>query len=133
MNSRLLAKSTALAGSLLALATLGGCVMDGPPPGYGYGQATRGGGVEGNWSDTGGVATSSFNSGVFVTVANDTGNRLAEGSYRYIDDRNIEIIFTSLVRQQQVRANCLVINPGQMNCTNDAGSQFTLVRRGAIG
>ncbi|GAB4358149.1 MAG: hypothetical protein Kow0026_18850 [Oricola sp.] len=24
-------------------------------------------------------------------------------------------------------------DPSQMNCTNDAGSQFTLVRRGAIG
>jgi len=131
MTSRSFTKSAALAGSILALATLGGCVVD--APNYGYGTANRSGGVEGNWSDTGGVATSSFNSGVFVTVANDTGNRLAEGSYRYIDDRNVEINFTSLVRQQQVRANCLLINASQMNCTNDAGSQFTLVRRGAIG
>lgn len=133
MTSRSITKSAAAAAGLLALATLGGCVMDGPGPGYGYGYANRSGGVEGNWSDTGGVATSSFNNGVFVTVANNTGNRLAEGSYRYIDDRNVEINFTSLVRQQSVRANCLVVNPSQMNCTNNAGSQFTLVRRGAIG
>lgn len=126
-------KFAAAAGSLLALATLAGCVMDGPPPGYGYGYANRGGGVEGNWSDTGGVATSSFNNGVFVTVANDTGNELSRGGYRYIDDRNVEINFTSLVRNQQVRANCLLVNQSQMNCTNDAGSQFTLVRRGAVG
>jgi len=133
MTSRFLTKPAAVAGSFLALATLGGCVVDGPGPGYGYGYTSRGAGVEGNWSDTGGVATSSFNNGVFSTVANDTGNALSRGSYRYIDDSNVEINFTSLVRNQQVRANCLLINPSQMNCTNDAGSQFTLVRRGSYG
>lgn len=124
------ARSAAVAAGLFALATLGGCVADGPG---GYGYTSRTGAVEGNWSDTGGVATSSFRSGSFVTVANDTGNRLSEGSYRYVDARNVEINFTSLVRQQQVRANCIVINPTQMNCTNDTGSQFTLVRRGMAG
>ncbi|MFZ2099300.1 MAG: hypothetical protein WAU86_01910 [Oricola sp.] len=131
MTSRRFAKPAAMAASILALATLGGCVMDAPSPGFG--RVTSAGAVEGNWSDTSGVATSSFTGGVFVTVANDTGNRLAEGGYRYVDARNIEINYTSLVRQQQVRANCIVINPSQMNCTNDAGSQFTLVRRGAVG
>jgi hypothetical protein len=131
MTFRSIIKSAAVTGSLVMLATLGGCVVD--APNYGYGYANRTGGVEGNWSDTGGVATSSFNNGVFVTIANDTGNRLAEGNYRYLDDRNVEINFTSLVRNQPVRANCLVVNPSQMNCTNDAGSQFTLVRRGAFG
>ena len=131
MTIRSIAKPAALAASLTALAALGGCVMDGPGPGYGY--TTRAGGVEGNWSDTSGVATSSFTSGRFVTVANDTGNRLAEGSYRYIDGTNVEINYYSLARQLQIRANCLVVNSSQMNCTNDAGSQFTLVRRGAYG
>ena len=131
MTFRSNAKIAALGASFVALAALGGCVMDAPGPGYNY--SARSGAVEGNWSDTGGVATSSFTNGVFTTFANDTGNRLAEGSYRYVDARTIEINFTSLVRQQQVRANCIVVNPSQMNCTNDAGSQFTLVRRGAIG
>ena len=127
MSSCKLIKTGALAVSLLSAAALGGCVVDGPGPG---GRFARSGAVEGNWADTGGVATSSFNGGVFVTVANDTGNRLAEGTYRYIDASNIEINFTSLVRGQQVRANCRVVDPTRMNCTNDSGSQFSLVRRG---
>ena len=130
MTFRLFAKPAALAAGFIALAALGGCVMDGPG---GYGYTTRAGGVEGNWSDTSGVATSNFSGGLFVTVANDTGNRLAEGNYRYINGTTVEINYTSLVRHQQVRANCLLVNPSQMNCTNDAGSQFTLVRRGAYG
>jgi hypothetical protein len=127
MLMKKLAISAAVAG---CLATLGGCVIDVPAPGGRA--ATVRGAAEGNWGDTGGVATSRFNNGNFVTFANDTGNRLAEGSYRYIDSRNVEINFTSLVRGQQVRANCLIVNPSQMNCTNDAGSQFSLIRRSGI-
>lgn len=130
MFSRQLIKTGAIAASFLAFATLSGCVIDAPAPG---GRFVRTGAAEGSWGDTGGVATSSFNGGVFVTVANDTGNRLAEGSYRYVGPRNVEINFTSLVRGQQVRANCLIVGSGQMNCTNDSGSQFTLVRRASIG
>lgn len=129
MTSPKLIKTGAIAVSFLAVATLSGCIVDGPAPG---GRFVRSGAAEGNWGDTGGVSTSSFNGGAFVTVANDTGNRLAEGNYRYVDARNIEINFTSLVRGQQVRANCLLVNSSQMNCTNDSGSQFTLVRRGSF-
>jgi hypothetical protein len=120
-------RTGAIAATFMAFTVLSGCVMDAPAPG---GRFARSGAAEGNWADTGGVATSSFNGGVFVTVANDTGNRLAQGTYRYVGASNVEINFTSLVRGQQVRANCLIVNPSQMNCTNDSGSQFSLVRRG---
>jgi hypothetical protein len=132
MSSRKLTKPGSLATCIVALSLLSGCViMDGPAPGGRI--ASRSGPAEGNWGDTGGVATSSFMNGSFVTVANDTGNRLAEGSYRYVDSSNVEINFTSLVRQQQVRTNCLIITPSQMNCTSDSGSQFTLYRRATVG
>lgn len=128
MLSRNSKRTGALSVALVAALALGGCVIDDPGPGGG--RFVRSGAAEGNWADTGGVATSSFNGGVFVTVANDTGNRLAEGTYRYVGANNVEINFTSLVRGQQVRANCLIIGSSQMNCTNDSGSQFSLVRRG---
>jgi hypothetical protein len=109
------------------LTALGGCVIDVPATGTRL--PSRSGAAEGNWGDTSGIATSTFSNGSFVTFANDTGNRLAEGSYRYVDAQNVEINFTSLVRQQRIRTNCLLISQAQMNCTSDSGSQFTLTRR----
>ncbi|WP_421857248.1 hypothetical protein [Oricola sp.] len=108
------------------LAALGGCVIDAPGSGGRFG--TYSGAAEGNWADSSGVATSRFNNGSFVTFANDTGNRLAEGTYRYNDARNIEINMRSLVRQTRIRTNCLIIGSRQMNCTSDSGAQFTLTR-----
>ena len=121
---------TALATTSACLALLSGCVIDVPAPGGRVSAVS--GAAEGTWSDTGGVATSRFSNGTFITFANDTGNRLAEGSYRYVDTRNIQINFTSLVRNQQIRTNCLIIGSSQMNCTSDGGSQFTLYRRSGI-
>ncbi len=78
---------------------------------------------------TDGVALSRFRNGAFETIANDTGNRLAEGSYRHRDASNVEISVTSLIRQTTTAVNCSMVTPTQLNCTGAAGNQFTLVRR----
>jgi hypothetical protein len=37
---------------------------------------------------------------------------------------------TSLVRNTQSRVNCAMVAPTQLNCTTDAGAQFSLARQG---
>lgn len=129
IQSKTITRTGSVACSVAALGLLAGCVIDAPAPGARFTPRTTTGAAEGNWGDTGGVATSTFRNGTFTSYANDTGNPLAQGSYRYVDSRTIEVNFTSLVRQQQVRTNCLLVNNTQMNCTSNTGSQFTLVRR----
>ena len=100
--------------------------------GFGPGEMRRPSGVEGQWTDTGGVGIATFSAGAFTNVATDTGNRLAEGSYTMRDSSTIDLNFRSLIRQQDVAATCLLVAPTQMNCTSSAGAQFTLVRRAAV-
>ena len=68
------------AGSVAAVAVLAGC-MSGGPGGSPFGR----GGVEGEWLSTDGVALSRFTSGAFETVATDTGNKLANGTYQTVE------------------------------------------------
>lgn len=112
----------AVAAATLALA---GCQMGGPPPRVSAPQQT---GVEGSWIDSQGVAVSRFNAGVFETVATDTGNRLATGSYKHSDQRTVQINMTSLIRQTQSSVNCALVTSTQLNCTNSEGQQFVLTR-----
>lgn len=115
---------------IAAMTALAGCVIEAPNTRFGGGRTMAPQtGFEGNWGDTGGVATSTLRAGSFVSVANDTGNRVAEGSYRQIDSRMIELNYTSLLRNTQVRANCILATQNQLNCTNDGGQQFSLIRR----
>jgi hypothetical protein len=113
-------------------AALAGCqAMSGPP--------MRGGpmmpapqmrsGVEGDWVSTDGVAISRFNGGIFETLATDTGNKLAEGTYSQVDPSNVSISVTSLIRQTTTQVNCALVTPTQLNCTSSGGQQFSLVRR----
>jgi hypothetical protein len=120
-----------IAGALLAVSTLAGCVIEGPGP-RNNPRVSAPTGFEGSWGDTGGVATATLRNGTFVSVANDTGNRVAEGSYRQVDSRMIELNYTSLLRNAQVRANCILATQNQLNCTNDAGQQFSLLRRPTV-
>ena len=118
--------SAALAASLL---TLAGCMGGG---GGGYQPpvvTTPQGGVEGEWMSADGVAISRFSGGVFETVATDTGNKLADGSYRYVDQRTVEITVMSLIRQTTSAVNCALATPTQLNCTASGGQQFILTRR----
>ncbi|MGJ8571637.1 MAG: outer membrane lipoprotein Omp10 [Hoeflea sp.] len=86
-------------------------------------------GIEGQWTDPNGII-SSFSNGRFETRTTDTNSLLAEGSYRHVSDRIVEIQLTSLLRQTTSQVNCALASQSQLNCTSSSGAQFTLVRRG---
>jgi hypothetical protein len=100
----------------------GGPVAVAPPPV---------GAAEGQWVGTDGVSVSSLNNGSLRTSSAATGETLAQGSYVYVDSRNISLTFKSLVKQTTVNANCAVVTPSQMNCTSSSGAQFSLLRKAA--
>ncbi len=112
-------------------AILAGCVSSGPG-GIGGPISAAPRGVEGEWMSTDGVAVSRFSGGVFQTNALDTGNKLAEGSYRMADQRNVEITMRSLIRQTTSNVNCSMVAANQLNCTSSGGQQFVLTRRPAV-
>lgn len=122
----------------LGAVALAGCTI--PAPTFGGGGGGGGGGttvaragpLDGNWGDAGGVATASLVNGRFVSVANDTGNRVAEGTYTYTGRQSIALDYFSLLRQTRIRANCVLSGPSTLNCTNDTGQQFQLIRRSTV-
>lgn len=133
----LISRRTCTAVSLIAATALAGCYASSPPP-------LRGGGpgpapivstptsVDGEWVSTDGVALSRFYGGRFETLATDTGNRLSEGSYSYIDQSTVTISVTSLIRQTTTDVNCALVTSAQLNCTSSAGQQFSLLRRQGV-
>ena len=109
---------------------LSACVSSGPSDAPGGGpvkSATSG--VEGDWLSSDGVAVSRLSGGVFTTTALDTGNKLADGSYR-INGSTIEITVVSLIRNTTTNVNCALVSQSQLNCTSSSGQQFILTRRG---
>jgi hypothetical protein len=120
---RLLSAGLAAA-SALALA---GCMSGGPgqPP---LGSAPKSG-VDGSWVDAQGTGVSTFSAGRFQTVATDTGQKLADGSYRMTGATSVEITGTSLIRQSPISFNCLMVSTSQLNCTSSSGQNFVLTRR----
>ena len=129
LNARTLFSAT----PIIAVLALAGCQMTGPGSMGPGSSASRPTGVEGEWMSTDGVAMSRFTGGAFETLAVDTGNKLATGSYRYADARTIEISVTSIIRQTTSSVNCALVSPQQLNCTSSAGQQFVLTRRaGAV-
>ena len=125
-------KYRAVAAIAVALA-LAGCQNIGGPsrPGGGFAHTTPppSSGFNGDWMSTDGVAISRFTNGYFETLATDTGNKLAEGSYTQIDASNVSISVTSLIRQSTTQVNCAMISQTQLNCTSSTGAQFSLIRR----
>lgn len=105
---------------------LAGCQMGGQGPAPAVVQPT---GVEGEWLSTDGVALSRFAGGQFETLAMDTRNKMATGSYSYTDARTVQISVTSIIRQTTSIVNCALVTTQQLNCTSSAGQQFVLVRR----
>lgn len=85
--------------------------------------------IEGQWTDPNGIISSFYN-GRFETRTTDSNSLLAEGNYRQISPRTVEIELTSLLRNTTSRVNCALATPTQLNCTSSSGSQFSLVRRG---
>lgn len=118
-------KSISMGIVAIALAALAGCSTSGG----GSSRTAAASPVDGDWLSTDGVAVSRFQGGVFSTTATDTGNKLAEGSYRFNDNRMISISGTSLIRQTPIAFNCLLATPQQLNCTNATGQNFSLSRR----
>jgi predicted small lipoprotein YifL len=110
-----------------ALAALSACATSGPdqPP---MAAATPKG-VEGAWIDAKGTGLSTFSGGSFTTVATDTGQKLADGSYTMTGATSVEINGTSLIRQTPVSFNCLMVSTSQLNCTSSTGQNFVLTRR----
>jgi hypothetical protein len=86
-------------------------------------------GVEGSWVDAQGTGLSTFSSGSFRTVATDTGQKLADGSYTMTGGTSVAIHGTSLIRQTPISFNCLMISTSQLNCTSSSGQNFVLTRR----
>lgn len=119
----------AMAAGAVALA---GCTIAAPGGGGSARAPANVGVIDGTWGDTGGVATASLTSGRFVSVANDTGNRVAEGTYVYTSRESVALDYFSLLRQTRIRANCILANPTTLNCTNDGGQQFQLIRNAAV-
>jgi hypothetical protein len=107
---------------------LAACVSS-PPGGSGTGPAVSAPrGVEGDWLSSDGVAVSRLSGGVFTTTALDTGNKLADGSYR-VNGSTIEITVVSLIRNTTTNVNCAHVSTNQLNCTSSTGQQFILTRR----
>jgi hypothetical protein len=112
------------AGSVVALALLGGCVSSGGSPG-------ETSSVEGEWLSTDGVAVSRLAGGLYESVAADTGNRLAHGVYRMDDPRTATITGETVAEQNPIAFNCALVAASQLNCTSTSGEQFVLTRRQA--
>ena len=121
-----LARNLLTAGALAALTALGaGCVSSGPDGGN---IAAQPKGVEGDWLSSDGVAVSKLSGGIFTTSALDTGNKLADGSYRLAGD-TVEITVVSLIRNTTTNVNCALVAQNQLNCTSSTGAKFVLTRR----
>ncbi|MBX3598094.1 MAG: hypothetical protein KF874_11060 [Rhizobiaceae bacterium] len=121
----LASKIASLGMALAVLAAVAGCTTSPSGPTRAKTQSL----VEGEWLSADGVAVSRFQGGAFSTTATDTGNKLADGSYRYTDTRMISISGTSLIRQTPIAFNCLLATLDQLNCTNASGQNFALTRR----
>lgn len=122
------ARKAALAGAALGLLAVAGC-QTGPGPGSTGPVARAPQGVEGDWMSTDGVAMSRFTAGSFETLAVDTGNKLATGTYTNVSPTMVTISVTSIIRQTTSSVNCSLVTQAQMNCTSSAGQQFVLVRK----
>ena len=79
-------------------------------------------GIEGSWIDAQGTGLSTLSGGIFSTVATDTGQKLAEGSYVASGATSVQISGTSLIRQSPISFNCLLVSTSQLNCTSRRAS-----------
>jgi hypothetical protein len=123
-----LSRTTLIVGIAAAAAvTLAGCTTGGPSAPPIGNNASKG--VEGSWIDAQGTGLSTIAGGNFRTVATDTGQKLAEGSYIVTGATSVEINGTSLIRQSPISFNCLLVSTSQLNCTSASGQNFVLTRR----
>ncbi|MDO9415183.1 hypothetical protein [Pararhizobium sp.] len=85
--------------------------------------------VEGSWVDPNGIV-STFLAGQFETRTTDgTNSKLASGTYTTMPNGVTQINLFSNIKQTTTLVNCSLAGPSQLNCTSQAGSQFSLTRR----
>ena len=124
-----MARNVFSAGAAAALSViLAGCMSGGGGGGGGPSRPAQTG-IEGSWIDAQGTGLSTLAGGSFSTVATDTGQKLAEGSYTLTNPTSVQINGTSLIRQSPISFNCLLVSSSQLNCTSSGGQQFVLTRR----
>ena len=119
------------AAAIAMVVGVAGCQMAGPGPRPGTPAVPppAQSAFDGEWLSTDGVAVSRFRSGLFETLATDTGNKLAEGTYSQVNSTTVTISVTSLIRQTTTQVNCALVTGTQMNCTSSSGQQFSLIKR----
>ncbi|GAB4358154.1 MAG: hypothetical protein Kow0026_18860 [Oricola sp.] len=125
MTSRSVSKSAAAAGSLLALVTLGGCVVDGPAPAYRISPPT---GIEGNWRSADGIYTASFLNQTTTWTAVDNGAVLIRGTYLRTAQDDYSLQLHSIRSGADRQANCRVHMNSQLNCIYADGTRFQMFR-----
>lgn len=118
-----IARNSMFAGAIVGLAALAACQSAGP----GGGSAAAPDAAKGKWMSSDGVAVSTFDAGKFESRFAKTGELLTTGTYTFRDPRTINLVFFSERTKRQDQATCF-IGPAQLDCTNAAGTNFTLVR-----
>lgn len=103
-----------------------GCTTESGPPRYA--STTPPSRVAGQWLATDGVAVSNFAGGRFSTTLQATGETVTEGTYVETGDK-VALDFYSVRQQRQSKASCNFADGGRLECVNDSGAQFALVRR----
>jgi len=87
-------------------------------------------GIEGEWASVGGPVayTATFRNGRFASVERRTNGVLASGAYTDLGPGQVNILYTSTTRNQQVAANCNQTAPNRLSCATSDGSRFELAR-----
>ena len=88
--------------------------------------------VNGKWASADGVYTSEFSNGAFRSIANDTGNTLAEGSYIVRSETAVDLSWTSRLSGASNTAKCTKPSADVLNCNDATGNRFTLRRTSAL-
>ncbi|MEO0498024.1 MAG: hypothetical protein AAF141_11780 [Pseudomonadota bacterium] len=82
--------------------------------------------VNGNWRDSAGNFTAEFRDGQFQSIAPDTGQSVAVGTYRTFGTDSVAISFKTAAGTES-SANCRYQST-VMSCQNPDGRSFTMLR-----
>ncbi|MEX6508590.1 hypothetical protein [Jiella sp. M17.18] len=112
---------------LLPLTLFAACQSEGPRASI---EPARPRGIEGRWSSVGGPVayTATFENGRFASIESGTNGLLASGTYTSLGPGQVNILYTSKTRNEQVAANCNQVAPNRLSCATSNGSRFELSR-----
>lgn len=87
-------------------------------------------GIEGRWASIGGPVayTATFQNGRFTSVERATNGLLASGNYTDLGPGQVNLLYTSTTRNQQVSANCNQVDVNRLSCATSSGNRFDLAR-----